>query len=449
MTVRLRMGDFAAIQGVLGAAAVELVIRELYHQVAAEAFKMVGLVAVWILVSVVAVIGVRPIVRRSALLIAFGASSWVLLGESMVTVVQGRPVSVYVVVAGALGALASVVWITRLQEARWATLRRAIVVGCILFVAIQPVLVAFRAPTLSWPPSGEPVAALPAGGRSTTVFLLLDELNATSAAPFVALLERQGLRVKTKSLLPVGDGTAKVIPALFTGLRFDEPKPCSPTAVCSGPNVLDFARISVSRSDVDVVGFFQPYCSMPGLRYCVRGTAASPAFDWLRWQCAAWRRTGFPRTVSSADCEQAYNGAWAKMVEGVVMALGRAPIWEQGGFLFAHLPLPHPPGLTLGASLQAHYEQNLGRALDVLGEIVARSRTAPGDQLRIVIFSDHPLRQDLWCKTYFPYASNHCAAVDALKDTKVPLIVAANVELPTIDNITTNDQVFTLVSAWR
>ncbi|MEQ1682333.1 MAG: hypothetical protein ABL916_01690 [Burkholderiaceae bacterium] len=59
------------------------------------------------------------------------------------------------------------------------------------------------------------------------------------------------------------------------------------------------------------------------------------------------------------------------------------------------------------------------------------------------------MRQGLWCSTYFPYASNRCAPVEALNDTRVPLIVAGSGELPSIDGITANDQVFALAAAWR
>ena len=454
--VQLRMGDFVAVHIVLSAAAVELGMRELYHRFAAETLSMGALAALWIVVSAVAVMGVaglsarfRPLICRTVLLIAFGGCAWVLFGDGIFKAVGGRFGSAYVPIAGMLLALAIAAWISRLEAAQWATARRAIVAGCVLFVAVQPALVAFLAPTLSWPPAGGSAAERPAGTRSSTVFLLLDELNATSAVPFAALLEQRGLRVKTKLLTPVGDGTAQFIPAMFTGLRFEDPKPCSPSSVCSGQNILDFGRIIASRSDIDVVGFSQPYCSIRGLRYCERVPVALAAFDLDRWRCAAWRRTGFPRDTSIADCEPVYNRAWAEMVRGTVAALGRAPIWTQGGFLFAHLPLPHPPGSTPGASLQTHYQENLGRALEVVAGIVARARQAPGDQLRIVIFSDHPLRQEMWCKSHLPYTLNHCVAVDALNDTQVPLIVAGNGELPALDGIAANDQVFKVAATWR
>lgn len=449
--------DFWTLHIVLGAAAAELAIRELYHQVGNERLKLIGLGAVWLCVCAGAVfgarylpVGCRPKAGRPALLIAFGTTLWVLFADRFGAIGDGHSWFGYAAPVVMLVVLALAAWQVKFEEARWAKVRHAMVVGCVLFVVAQPILVAFKAPSLRWPPVGAGEVLLAKDSRSTTVFLLLDELNATSVAPFVALLEKRGLQVQTKSLLPVGDGTAKVIPQMFTGLRFDDPKPCSPTAVCSGQNTLDFSRVTASRRDVDVVGFFQPYCAINGLRYCARLTMARPSLlNERRWRCAFWRRTGIPRNLPATECEVESNRAWAELVHETVDALFRAPVWAKGGFLFAHLPLPHPPGPTPGGSIQMHYQENLTRALSVVGEIVSHTRAERGDRLKLVIFSDHPLRPSLWCKVYFPQASDHCAGGAVLSDTRVPLIVAGNSGLPNIDGISTNGQVFELASSWH
>ena len=449
--------DFLALHLVLGAAAAELVIRELYHQVGNERVKLIGLGAIWLCVCTVAVVGARYVAvghrskaGRPALLIAFGATLWVLFADRFGAIGDGQSRFGHAGLVVMLVVLGIAAWQMKFEEARWSKVRHAMVTGCVLFVAAQPTLVVLRAPSLLWPPLGGNEAVLAKDFRSTTVFLLLDELNATSVAPFVALLEKRGLQVQTKSVLSVGDGTAKVIPQMFTGLRFDEPKPCSPTAVCSGQNTLDFSRVTASRQDVDVVGFFQPYCAMNGLRYCMRISMTRPSlFNEKRWLCAFWRRTGIPRNLPATDCEVESNRAWAVLVRETVDALFRAPVWTHGGLIFAHLPLPHPPGPTPGGSLQTHYQENLTRALSVVDEIVSRTRTEPSDRLKLVIFSDHPLRPSLWCKTYFPAASDQCAGVAELSDTRVPLIVAGNAGLPNLDGISTNAQVFELSSNWH
>jgi len=450
-----RTSDFFALHCIFGAAVIELAIRELYHRVAAEG--LVGLGMVWLLTASGAVICVRHLPERHkttaarlAVLVAFCTALWCLFSDRLGLGSRRHSSQDYLVVALTMIVLTLICLQIGSAEARWSRIRRSVVAGCVLFVAAQPILVALRAPSLSWPP-GESSAVQPgAASRSITVFLLLDELNATSSAPFVALLEGMGLQVRVKSLMPAGDGTAKVIPAMFTGLRFDQPKPCSPTAVCSGGNTLDFARVTASRPDVDVVGFFQPYCSMHGLRYCVRPAMARPSlFSERRWACALWRRTGMPRTLTAADCERDANRVWFELVQDAVDGLLNAPVWTKGGFLFAHLPLPHPPGPTAGAPLQVHYRENIDRALGLVKEIVTRSRKDPRDHLRLVIFSDHPLRASLWCKAYAPEAAARCSAMPVVQDTHVPLIVAGGAALPAIDSITSNDQVFSLVSRWR
>lgn len=428
-------------------------MRQLFHMTGQETSKLVVLGILCISLSVVVLISTRYLPHRYrymagrfALLVAFSAAArWAVGGGAVVA----GPLRTVLSMAGWLMALPVAVWAVQLQDERWSNLRRAIVVGSIVFVGVQPLLVAWRAPDLSWPPRTATSNSLDGGGRPTTIFLLFDELNSIAAGPFINLLRQQGLQVQSKALTPVGDGTSKVIPALFTNLRFDDPKPCSPTAVCSEGNILDYSRITASRPDVDIVGFFQPYCSIRGLRYCARvGISTFPIFEWERWRCAFWLRIRFPESAAR-DCEQALSRGMLGIVRDSLPALANAPIWAAGGFLFAHLALPHPPGLSLGSSLQTHYQENLDRALAVLGNILALARNGPAEQLRIVIFSDHPLRQKLWCQEYMPYARRGCTTSEALVDTMVPLIVAGNGRLPPIEGILSNAQIFSLAANWR
>jgi hypothetical protein len=282
-----------------------------------------------------------------------------------------------------------------------------------------------EAPTILWPQAH----GNPSGGRDVTVFVLLDELNASAAGPVADALAKAGRGVVMKSLRPVADGTAKVVPAMFAGRRFPDAKPCGLATVCSGTDVLAFSKVVASRPDVDVVGFFEPYCAISGLRSCVRLSPGSPLFDAARWRCAIWRRsTLLARWVGpdfERQCGDLGGDTWSDMVTGVEQAIERAPLWEHGGFLYAHVPLPHPPGLGQG-TLASHYDTNLARAVRLIDRIAARAAREPERRFTIVVFSDHPLRPDMWCG-FSQYRQGSCPVPPHMVDDKVPLIVAGEV----------------------
>ena len=132
------------------------------------------------------------------------------------------------------------------------------------------------------------------------------------------------------------------------------------------------------------------------------------------------------------------------MTENVIHAMWLAPAWQKGGFLFVHLPLPHPPGNTDTGSLQTHYSDNLIRTYGLVQDILHKIQVSQPDSLRLVIFSDHPLRQSMWCNQLV-YSAQGCTSSQEFEDNKVPLIVAGST-LPDINDIVKNDQIFELAS---
>jgi hypothetical protein len=279
-----------------------------------------------------------------------------------------------------------------------------------------------------------------------TVFLLLDELNAKAADPLIAALSKSGRDVHAKAILPVDDATSRVVPSMFSGEHFADAKPCGIHTVCSGRHVLDFSQVVASRPNVDVVGFYEPYCAIRGLRYCLRLAPDSPIFDARRWWCAALRRSTWLVSVAPAEaglkCAQLSGAIWSSLASRVEHAIWRAPVWRDGGFLYAHVPLPHPPGESGGGSLAAHYQANLERAAALVTRIGQELARQPERRFRVVVFSDHPLRPHLWCAGG-QYSSNGCPLSSHLADDKVPLIAIG--DIPTaFHTIKSNIEIFEL-----
>jgi hypothetical protein len=425
--------DLVAATAVLGAVAGELAIREIYYRLWVELPRLLLVLAVWLALLVLVQLGSKGSQRRTHILgrvaVFVGLALWIdVVGVVAIAAALGPDVGSTIALYGAYAMLlVGGLWAVRATDAAWAPMRRVAVVASVLFVACQPIVAAVRAPSVSWP---DRVAAKApnAIGRTTSVFLLLDELNARSAEPIISALSATGRKVHFKELEPAGDATRKVVPSMFTGETFLDPKPCGLHTVCSADRVLDFAKVVASRPDADLVGFYEPYCAIQGLRYCVRLTRASPALHAQRGWCAALRRSSWLASMAGADADAFCSGlggeVWLDLAQRVEDAIWRAPIWQEGGFLYVHFPLPHPPGALKGGSLSAHYRANIERATRLVAEMMTKlDRRA--QSFNIVVFSDHPLRP-VWCEST-QYENNGCPLGADLVDSKVPLIVLGDV----------------------
>ncbi|WP_457330923.1 hypothetical protein [Rhizobacter sp. P5_C2] len=442
--------DLVVATLVLLSVAGELALRELYYRFWAELPGLLLVGAAWLAILLTVLWFARPgrsprfdVVSRVGLFVSF--AFWLdIFGDAVSGLLAAEGTGRELVHAVGFACFASGAWwALRVPPMRWAAIRRAVCAVAVLFVASQPIVAAIHAPTIAWPGGAQP-----AGARDTVVFLLLDELNASSAGPIVEALAKAGRGVRIKSLVPVGDATAKVVPAMFAGGRFPDAKPCSIATVCSGGRVLDFSKVIASRPDVDVVGFYEPYCKISGLRSCVQAFPSSPALEAERWWCAALRRSVWlsNKAGAAADnrCAALGGETWSALATRIEQGIDAARVWREGGFLFAHVPLPHPPGEGGGEPLSTHYANNISRAVRLVDRVVAEVTREPDRRFTIVVFSDHPLRSSVWCNTT-QYRRNGCPLPQWLVDDKVPLIVAGDVP-PAFDEIQQNNEVFRLSS---
>ena len=447
-------GEIFALAVPLGVALVELALREGYHRFSSEpahfayvlAAAAISLSCAWFIEAGWSGSAVSQILKACNRLLGWTVWIWVvpMRGTSISGRLTDASVAEATIAAVFLGGLA---WLA-FSERQWSKVRPAMLLAMSLFVLSQPLLGRLSSPSLFWPerivPDTSPsVTSMRAPDGTNVLILLLDELNARQGAELAAVLAAHGMAVSQKAITPVADSTAKVIPQLWTGTPFADPKPCSFTAICSEGHALDFAKVSASRADIDVVGFYHPYCAMRGLRWCRRVSQALPIGQAGRWHCAMASRLGLSK---SAGCQATQNDPFLSLRSETLDAFWQAPFWRQGGLFFAHLPLPHPPGAKHGGTLAQDYKANLDLASDLLGKVVDRGRAAGLARLRVIVFSDHPLRQALWCGKP-PYSEQGCEPQAALKDQKVPLIVATLGAGPVdLRSIESNAQVFELAS---
>jgi hypothetical protein len=445
-------GDRWLIAALLFAAGSEIAMREVYHQLGTELSNASILCCAALGLTVASVWGSRiqsPGWRRglsrtlvlAALAVLFYLVAWPTVAAHMAAVGPWMaPVAAVIVLVGML----------RLPESSWARIRPVMAIAGLIFVWSQPLVAKMTAPELDWPVPAPGVSGEPSGGRPpATLVLLFDELNAREAPAFEAELARHGLAFESKRLTAVDKNTSEAVPGMFTGARFHDAKACSTSATCAGGRVLDFARVQATRPDIDVVGFFHPYCDIRGLRWCRRGTMHYHLSELDRWRCALWRRTGWSGSLAPQTCADVHGRVWESVREQVLGATREAPTLRAGGVLFAHIPLPHPPGRPGSRTLRADYEDNIARATALLGELIADIDRA-GLSPRVVLFSDHPLRQANWCQNFVQYAATGCVLDSHLDDADVPIVVAArpDVRLPSLAAVTSNAQVFSVVGDW-
>lgn len=340
----------------------------------------------------------------------------------------------------AAGSAGLAVWLLRRADgALRARIGNAMIVASALFVLSPPLMAAFMAA-----PGLLPVSATTNPAAPPVLVLLLDELGDRSAAPVAAALVGAGLQVRHTALAPLGENTVNVIPAMLTGKDFSAAQPCSTTAICNAGQILDFARLRSAEPRMNIVGFHHPYCAIEGLRYCYQALTPSIANPAIWFGCVLLKATtrrspgACENRLLSVDQVEAARGE-------LLAAAGRAPFWREGGVLFVHVPLPHPPGRRDGPTLDQDYAANLADAGTLVASLALRMRQSFGAQHAIVVSSDHPLRPRVWC-AMARYKVAGCALRAEFIDDRIPLLVATPGPIPA--QVSASD-LFSTVNALR
>jgi hypothetical protein len=244
-------------------------------------------------------------------------------------------------------------------------------------------------------------------------------------------------------LASAGINTTNVIPAMFSGRHFERAQPCGRSTICSGTTFIDFSRIRVERQDVHVTGLLHPYCDIEGLQSCFQLAQRHAYGNAYRGLLAFYLQRIWPplaEALHSADPPGMVREYLRRQREFI----DASRFWLDGGVLYAHLYLPHPPGLDGPTTLDVDYAANIGAAAQLVRDFAARLKYSFGDRFTIVITSDHPLR-GTWCPSP-SYPASECTLRPEFTSEKVPLIVAT--PMPLLEHrITSNAQVFAVLDA--
>jgi hypothetical protein len=328
--------------------------------------------------------------------------------------------SVYSKLAWVVGSLWLAWWLPRrLSEDLRVRLRWAIVTFGVLFL-VGPAAVSRLGLQVNLKLGSYFSDASPASNTNTLI-LILDELSASGAQPILQKLREHGHEAMAKELVSSGEHTISAIPALLIGTAFNKARTCAPSALCSSGGMFDFSRQVVARPKVNIVGFFHPYCEMKGLAFCAQHAV-----------------NGFPNILLGYACSMVavFSGghrfevceapllpiAQAELLRAEIRSQAQAaPFWKDGGTLYVHTMLPHPPGSVAGQALDADYAENLKKSADLAADLALQLETTFGQNFLLVITSDHPLRPTIWCGPH-RYVERGCAESVRFQPLKVPLI---------------------------
>ncbi len=343
-----------------------------------------------------------------------------------------------------LFSIISILLISKLTDDLVRRIYFSCIIGGFIFVLFPVILANLNAKYVYWPTSSTHGATSqkPMVPKQNTIILLLDEFSASAVAPIVTALELKDLHVNLTKIDPAGKNTLNVIPSIWTRKNFDQSIPCGPTQTCSGTTVLDFAKVSASTDNIDIVGFYHNYCAIQGLRSCTfeplpAKTAEKDLFCSL---------PGIKNIEYFACVEPDFERlSFAKMRDNINESLFNAPFWKHGGILYAHLLLPHPLMGNPSKKLSEEYSENIVNSAALVKLVAENAKFAFKDDFKIIIFSDHPLRPDMWCAQQ-GYLKLGCEPDDYQISAQVPLIIATPTaaQLPA-HSVTNNKFIFDLL----
>jgi hypothetical protein len=211
--------------------------------------------------------------------------------------------------------------------------------------------------------------------------------------------------------------TTVVIPELLTGRVLDRAEPRSPqllelyglggTRTAWDARDTIFAKVRTGGLNSAVLGWHHPYCRV--LASVVAACETYPNVDATISSRIAFYYgqkgvTVFPPFVNPVriGIGRQYEAVAREQYSQFLSGRRRLASWiadRRIGLIWAHLPVPHPPGMVpINAGRgPANYFDNLALVDDTVGAVTKElKRTGRWDHSVVVITGDHGLRPDIW-----------------------------------------------------
>ena len=338
----------------------------------------------------------------------------------------------------------------RMSDESWRRFQRAIIGASVAFAASFPLIWFVQQNAFSNSVFSLNFVEVANLRPRATAIIVLDEASPELVGPVVKALERERVTVRTRTVQAAGGNTLNAMPAMLSGRRSDHPLPCGPGILCDEGGNLDFSALHSSRADVDVIGYYIPYCKIRGLRSCEE----IPYWSDGRLFEAVYNLVCV-HLLRHLQCETLVADIDARLLRGTLLAylqsaepnrgqwrsalrtqLDAAPFWRDGGVLFAHIPLPHLPARTPSNDLLLDYSENMVEAADLLSRFLDQMLRSFGDDFVLVVTSDHSLRLGSVCREARYSSDHHCEQRMPPNLGLVPFVVVSpyNVRFGSVDS---------------
>jgi hypothetical protein len=429
--------DALALLALLVALGSASIWGRMYHQTNSPGFLAMVILTLWtgMLVVIGALTVMASQMSASRLLRSMVVALAVIWLASLITggAPKKSPLHWIVPLAGAAGI--ATYHLLGWRDSWWLRARQSMALGAMLFFASSPLLGYLASSDHRLLPP------LPEAERLPTVWLLLDETSAGAADLLTRPLRDQGLFISMTTAAPAGDNTLDIVPSLIArqplgpGVAL-----CGWRMLCGHSTALDMGRVHVGREGVDLIGTYHNWCALRSWRSCVKDHKLDAPWSMQMSDLVCGLRAAIGR--QTVECRRRMMAEMIATREEALAAERSAPFWREGGDLVMHILLPHlPASVEDQPSIAVAYEKNLERAAAYLDELAMRLSAQFPQGFRIVVFSDHPLRNTTGCNESY---SNNCERpIRYAEPYRVPVIVAApyHVALPIME---TNLHVFDL-----
>jgi Sulfatase len=254
------------------------------------------------------------------------------------------------------------------------------------------------------------------------VWLLFDELSYDQTFdhrfPGLALPAFDSFKSKSvvfSNLQPAGYYTDRVVPSFFLGAQVDNIRSSldgDPIVNLHGKSWQAFDAQATIFADAQrlgwttgVVGWYNPYCRILAgtLNYCFWRMGDGQS-DGALPEHSALQNAVVPLVERLRGLEHKPGSAQAKLAQDLtaLMPQAEALLRDQSiGFVFIHLPVPHPPGIydrrPGHRRATGSYIDNLALADRTLATLMATlNATALASKTTVVVCSDHSWRVPMW-----------------------------------------------------
>ena len=269
------------------------------------------------------------------------------------------------------------------------------------------------------------------------VILVLDEASPELSEILNKELKGSAHTLFSERVEKAGDATLYALPSMLTPNHYHEMTICGFSQLCGGKS-FNMRKLKASSANIDVVGFYHPYCAIQGLRSCWIADSTkrdSPGAQLKLLKATLWRleliNTNNINTAQHKFVEDIYGFTRQSIEERSF----KAPFWQNGGILFIHQLLPHPSGVGPKRTLADEYLSNSKQAAEFIGDLNKNLEKNFQGDYAIIITSDHPLRSSMWCSNPIYSHQQDCNARNFHEGNQVPFIVFSpknlHVTLPT------------------